>query len=158
MRRRCVLGHSRRRADLLPQYRDCEPKGGSLAQRRLCAAIRRDADLGRFKGALRELRSRSDQRLEEPAGRRPQPPRPRTGVDRRGYSARQPRAAGGSDAHGASKPLPRHIMTQEASKPVSAVASEPTPERSRARRFGVRSAPLELRMLALAIIIAVALS
>ncbi|HEY6521229.1 MAG TPA: ABC transporter permease, partial [Roseiarcus sp.] len=44
-------------------------------------------------------------------------------------------------------------MTQESSKPI-----EPSFERTPARRFGLRSAPLELRMLALAIIIAVALS
>ncbi len=49
-------------------------------------------------------------------------------------------------------------MTQETSKPIGAVALEPTSERSRTRRFGLRSAPLEIRMLALAIIIAVALS
>jgi ribose transport system permease protein len=49
-------------------------------------------------------------------------------------------------------------MTQESSKPIGAIAPEPTSERSPAQRFGLRSAPLELRMLALAIIIAVALS
>src|ERR1700722_5346819 len=49
-------------------------------------------------------------------------------------------------------------MTQESSKPISAIAPEPSSERSPARGFSLRSAPLELRMLALAIIIAVALS
>ena len=49
-------------------------------------------------------------------------------------------------------------MTQETSKPISAIAPDSSSERSRTRRFSLRSAPLELRMLALAIIIAVALS
>jgi ribose transport system permease protein len=49
-------------------------------------------------------------------------------------------------------------MTQESSKPIGAVAPEPTSGNRPARGFSLRSAPLELRMLALAIIIAVALS
>ena len=49
-------------------------------------------------------------------------------------------------------------MTQETSKPIGAIAPEPTSEQARARGFNLRSAPLELRMLALAIVIAVALS
>jgi ribose transport system permease protein len=49
-------------------------------------------------------------------------------------------------------------MTQESSKPIGAVAPETTSERSPTRGFSLRSAPLELRMLALAIVIAVALS
>ena len=48
-------------------------------------------------------------------------------------------------------------MTQESSKPIGAVAPESTSQRP-GRGFGLRSAPLELRMLALAIVIAVALS
>src|SRR6201995_4540023 len=47
-------------------------------------------------------------------------------------------------------------MTQDTSKPIGAVA--PTSGARPARSFNLRSAPLELRMLALAIIIAVALS
>ena len=49
-------------------------------------------------------------------------------------------------------------MTQETTKPIGAVAAEPISGNRPARGFSLRSAPLELRMLALAIIIAVALS
>src|ERR1700759_5430309 len=49
-------------------------------------------------------------------------------------------------------------MTRESSKPISVIAPESTSGSPPARGFGLRSAPLELRMLALAIIIAVALS
>jgi ribose transport system permease protein len=49
-------------------------------------------------------------------------------------------------------------MSQETSKPIGAVAPHSGSERPRARNFSLRSAPLELRMLVLAIIIAVALS
>src|SRR6202789_4222311 len=49
-------------------------------------------------------------------------------------------------------------MTQETTKPIGAVAPEPTSGNRPARGFSLRSAPLELRMLARAIIIAVALS
>jgi ribose transport system permease protein len=49
-------------------------------------------------------------------------------------------------------------MTQETSKPIGAVAPEAASDRPRIRSFSLRSAPLELRMLVLAIVIAVALS
>src|SRR6202034_3607061 len=49
-------------------------------------------------------------------------------------------------------------MTEETSKRISAIARNSSSERPRTRSFSLRSAPLELRMLALAIIIAVALS
>ena len=51
VRRRGLLGYSRRGADLLPQCGDRKPEGRSFAQRRLRAAVRRDADLGGFKRA-----------------------------------------------------------------------------------------------------------
>jgi ribose transport system permease protein len=49
-------------------------------------------------------------------------------------------------------------MTQDSSKPIGVVAPDAMSERPRARSFNLRSAPLELRMLTLAIVIAVALS
>src|SRR6202162_5305706 len=49
-------------------------------------------------------------------------------------------------------------MTRETSKPIDAVSPDASSERPRTRGLSLRSAPLELRMLALAIIIAVALS
>ena len=86
-RRRRVLGDPRRGARLLPQRGAANPARRSRLSRRRDAAVRRDADRRRARGAREPISCVDpDKRAQEPGGRRQEPSRPRSRRDRRGRS------------------------------------------------------------------------
>ena len=157
MRRRRVLGDPRRRSRVLPQHRDRERKGRSRAAAR---APRRDSTRRRSRAALRarsaDFVRRSDKRLAKPAGRR----RAATAAMNSGSVGvviRPDRPAPPADGDARRDSANVSARRYDTRTPRNRWSPAPQPTRPRARRFSISSAPLELRMLALAFIIAVAL-